>query len=67
MVVSILFAIVNKISEDITFTTSSGEASINFGIFVPASAAIIFGKGVGSTAAGLGGLLTEIQNALFTD
>ncbi|MCE7735323.1 MAG: hypothetical protein GPJ54_10630 [Candidatus Heimdallarchaeota archaeon] len=67
IVVSLLYAVVNEISKDITFATSSGEGTINFGIFVPASAAIIFGKGVGSTAAGLGGLLTEIQNALFTE
>lgn len=65
MIISFIYSIANELSSEVTFATTSGSGHINFAIFVPASAAILFGQGVGAASAGIGGLLTEIQRAVI--
>ncbi len=64
VVLAFVFTTIESIAPDLTVIPGIEISGQNLGIFIPASGAIIFGKGVGAGAAGLGSLANEFKNVL---
>ncbi|MHA2503092.1 MAG: hypothetical protein ACXAE3_09490 [Candidatus Kariarchaeaceae archaeon] len=64
---SVLYTLVNDLTANIELFPSLGQDLVEIGIFVPASASIIFGRGIGGISGGLGEIVLQFEDILRGD
>ena len=63
-IIAFLYGVIAKYSSDISLNPLNPDVTFNISVFIPAIAAILFGKKTGTVGAGLGGVLIEVQSVL---
>lgn len=64
-IIAFIYATVREFAGNIAINPLNPDVTFNIAIFVPALAAILFGKNTGGLSAGVGGIFIQIQDVLL--